>query len=55
MAQGTHLTQFGSHVDISIIPKRFICADCRDRLAKVAMKAVMVEMNLNPRGEVDFD
>jgi hypothetical protein len=54
MAQGTHLKQCGSHCDISVASRKPICTDCRDRLAKAAMKAVILEMDLNARGEVDF-
>jgi hypothetical protein len=54
MAEGLTLTQHGSHCDVDVTPHQPICTDCRDRLAKAAMKAVMLEMDLNARGEVDF-
>jgi hypothetical protein len=51
MAEGTSLTEHGSHCDVNVAVKQPICTDCRERLATVAMKAVMKEMDLDAQGK----
>jgi hypothetical protein len=55
MASGTAFTNFGSHIDVSLVAKQPICTSCYERLAKVAMKAIMVEMDLDACGKMRTD
>ena len=55
MASGTSFTSFGSHIDVSLVAKQPICTSCYERLASVAMKAIMVEMDLDACGKMRTD